>query len=83
MDLKAVGKMEPYWPVSGVDGRVQLPRAPWVLSGNEVRRVKENIKSFRTPTGLMRSLKTAFTKDDQLTGLKSHDWHKMCQVCTV
>lgn len=32
-------------------------------------------------TQLMRSLRTAFTKDGKLSGLKSHDWHKMCQVC--
>ena len=27
----------------------------------------------------MRCLKTTFTQDDDLGGLKSHDWHKMLQ----
>ena len=34
---------------------------------------------FDTPIGYMHCLKGAFTSDDNLTGLKSHDWHKFLQ----
>lgn len=79
-DLQEVGIMKELWPQTRMDGRITLPKAPWVMSKVEERRAKLIIRSLRTPTGLMRSLRTAFTKDGKLSGLKSHDWHKMCQV---
>ena len=82
-DLQEVGIMEELWPQTHVDGRIMLPKAPWVLLKVEERRTKHIIWSIRTPTGLMRSLRTAFTKDGKLSGPKSHDWHKMCQVCPL
>ena len=79
-DLQEVGIMEELWPQTRLDGRITLPKAPWVLSKVKEHRAKHIIWSIRTPTGLMHSLLTTFTKDGKLSGLKSHDWHKMCQV---
>jgi len=42
--------------------------------------VKEMISSFRTLIGLMHYLRGEFTKNDNLSGLKSHEWHKCLQV---
>ena len=66
--------------------KIVLPKAPWILTKGEEKRVKGEISSFRTPTVYMRSLKGVFTKtkkrgSTQLYGLKTHDWHKMLQVC--
>lgn len=80
-DLQDVGIMEELWPVTTADGRITLPKAPWVLAKAEEHKAKHIIRTIRTPTGLMHSLRTAFTSDGKLSGLKSHDWHKMCQVC--
>lgn len=80
IDLKSTGRMEQFWPQTASDGSIKLPKAPWILTGQQERKVKEIIRSVRTPTGVMHSLRTAFTKDGKLIGLKSHDWHKMCQV---
>ena len=41
--------------------------------------MKKTIADFRTPTGHMHCLKGAFTSDNKLTGLKTHDWHKFLQ----
>ena len=58
-----------------------LPPAPWVLSKVEKEAVMRMIEEFRTRMGTMCSLKGCFTLDDDLSGLKTHDWHKMLQVC--
>ena len=58
-----------------------LPPAPWVLRKVEKESVMQMIEEFCTPTGTMRSLKGCFTLEDDLSGLKTHDWHKMLQVC--
>ena len=50
-----------------------------MLRKTEGQQVKKVISEFRTPTGCMRCLKTAFTWNDDLEGLKSHDWHKFLQ----
>ena len=78
-DLQDQGRMQEMWVCTKADGKVVLPRAPWVLSKVEEQQVKKTISEFRTPTGLMHCLKGAFTKHDDLTGLKSHDWHKFLQ----
>ena len=78
-DLQEVGRMQDLWAQNTVDGKVKLPKAPWVMRKEEQRRVKKCIGEFRTPTGCMHCLKGAFTKDDELSGLKSHDWHKILQ----
>jgi hypothetical protein len=85
MDLQCCGKMPSAWPVERKNGQVILPRAPWTLTRSEMRDVKEMITTIRTPTGYMRCLRGAFSKQrrkgvEQLAGLKSHDWHKMLQV---
>ena len=57
-----------------------LHRGPiWSFTKQEDEQVKSVIKSFRTPTGHMHCLKGAFTHDNRLSGLKTHDWHKMLQ----
>ena len=78
-DLKEVNVMRQYWPWENV----RLPDAPWILTKEEKSIVKKVIKTIRTPTGTMHCLKQAFTtsaKERELSGLKTHDWHKMLQV---
>ena len=85
-DLKSINRLPSTWPrESGNEGKIILPKAPWILSKEEERKVKHSIGSIRTPTGFMHSLKGAFTTtktkgSTKLYGLKSHDWHKMLQV---
>lgn len=84
-DMRSIGRLPNTWPREGKSGKLVLPKAPWILTKKEEKRVKDSIASFRTPTGYMRSLKGAFTKtkkrgSTQLYGLKTHDWHKMLQV---
>lgn len=75
-DLEKVNRMPHLW----IDESGNKPPAPWVLSKQEMTVVKAAIEKFRTPTGTMRSLSGCFTTDDDLSGLKSHDWHKVLQV---
>ena len=84
--MQALSPLPDTWPrEEEPSGKIVFPKAPWVLTKGEEKRVKENIASFWTPTGYMRSLKGAFTStkkrgSTQLYGLKTHDWHKMLQV---
>lgn len=78
-DLQEQGRMQHLWTQSRPNGKIFLPKAPWVLTKAEEKQVKKCIQEFRTPTGCMHCLKGAFTKDGQLSGLKSHDWHKFLQ----
>ena len=78
-DLQERGRMQELWAITKPNGTVSLPRAPWVLRKTEEQQVKKVISEFRTPTGCMRCLKTALTRNDDLGGLKSHDWHKFLQ----
>ena len=75
-DLSVVDKMHLQ---VGPRGRVVL-KAPWIFSKCEEEIMKSDIASFHTPMGHMHCLREAFTKDNKLSGLKAHDWHKMLQV---
>ena len=59
-----------------------LLEAPWILIKEERRVVKRTIETIPTPIGTMHSLKDAFTSmiEKELSGFKSHNWHKMLQV---
>ena len=78
-DLQSLGRMTDLWATSKPNGQLLLPRAPWVLRKVEMAQVKKTIPEVRTPTGHMHCLKGVFSKDDKLSGLKSHDWHKLLQ----
>lgn len=78
-DLREMDKMRDMW-TQVRNERVILPKAPWIFTKTEEAVVKREIASFRTPTGHMHCMKGVFTKDNKLTGLKSHDWHKFLQV---
>ena len=60
------------------------PNVPWIISKAEKNVVKKVIETIRTPTGTMHSLTGAFTSGTkkELSGFKTHDWHKMLQVYT-
>ena len=62
-----------FWPMIGPNGVETLRKAPWVLTREEQTRVKSTIADFQTPTGHMHCLKGAFTSDNKLTGLRTHD----------
>ena len=77
-DLKERKIMHRMWP-----RRNGLPsNAPWILNKEERKVVKTTIERICTPGGTMHSLKDAFTStiEKELSGFKSHDWHKMLQV---
>jgi hypothetical protein len=81
-DLQSIGRLKEAWPIKKTNSNVTFKRAPWTLTALELKKVKEVICKFRTPTGHMRYLRGAFSKSkkrgcEQLIGLKSHDWHKM------
>ena len=85
-DMHSIGRLSDTWPREAPSGKIVLPKAPWILTKGEEKRVKGEIASFRTPIEYMRTLKGALTKtkkrgSTQLYVLKSHDWHKMLQVC--
>ena len=71
--------MHSYWPVMGEGGVETLPKVPWILTKEEQARVKRVIAGFRIPTGHMHCLKGAFTIENILSRLKTHDWHKFLQ----
>lgn len=75
-DLETMQRVSSLW--ADEDGK--LPAAPWVLNKKEQAIVKQTIESFQTPTEAIRSLEGCFTIDDDLTGLKTHDWHKILHV---
>ena len=70
------GRMQLLWVRTNNNGKQVFPRAPWVLSKVEAQQVKRTISEFWTPTGCIHYLKG---KDDDLSGLKSHDWHKLLE----
>ena len=79
VDLKEVHVMHQCWPQENV----HLPNAPWILTKEEKSMVKKAIKTICTPTGTMHYLKGVFStsaKERELSGLKTHDWHKMLRV---
>ena len=78
-DFEKVNCMPHLW----IDESGNKPPAPWVLSKQEMTVVKAAIKKFWTPIGTMRSLSGCFTTDDDLSRLKSHDWHKVLQVWRI
>ena len=77
--MQSLGRMTELWITSKLNGRLLLPKSHWVLRKVEMAQVKKTISEFRTPTGHMHCLKGVFSKDDKLSGLKSHDWHKILQ----
>lgn len=78
-DLQFLGKMEHLWARTKPNGQLDIPKAPWVLKKAEMNQVRKTISEFRTPTGNMHCLKGVFNSDDKLSGLKTHDWHKLLQ----
>ncbi|MCO5563467.1 hypothetical protein L7F22_017109 [Adiantum nelumboides] len=47
-DLQEVGIMKELWPVTRADGRITLPKAPWVLSKAEEHSAKRILRVFCT-----------------------------------
>ena len=48
-DLQLTRRLHDTWPLEGQKGEVILPKAPWILSKEEEKRVKTMIRSFCTP----------------------------------
>ena len=78
-DLQEIDGHRRLWSQSKPNGKVFLPKAPWVLNKIEEKQVKKCISEFRTPTGCMHCLKGDFSKDDELNGLNIHAWHILLQ----
>lgn len=80
-DLQLSKTKKEYWPKLGADGNNthSIPRASWILSKEEYKYVRSVIYEMRTPTNFAHSLRTSFTVDGKLHGLKSHDWLKMLE----
>jgi len=56
--------------------------APWILKKKELDKLKNVIRTIRTPTGYGSSLNKAFTVDGHITGFKTHDFHNFMKVST-
>lgn len=70
-----------YWPKHrGKSQKLFLPKAPWVLIKIEQIHMKGIITAMKTPTRYMHNFKGEYAAIEKLSGLKSHDWHKMLQV---
>ncbi|KAH9302853.1 hypothetical protein KI387_014436, partial [Taxus chinensis] len=78
-DLQENNVMPHLWP-NPIDDSYSI--GPWRLTNEEKRQVKSTIKEIKFPTGFAATLKNAFTrgKDEELTGLKTHDWHNLLKV---
>ena len=76
-DLGKVNRMPHLW----IDEDGKMPIAPWVLSKQERSVVRVVFEKFQMPMGTMQSMKGCFTMDGDLSRLKTHDWHKVLQVC--
>ncbi len=70
------------WPrENNVSRNIEHPKAPWVLTPEEISILNNRIRSIRTPTGHGASLRNIFMLDDTtLSGLKTHDWHNFIKV---
>ena len=79
-DLQVVGTKSKAWLTVEEGTR---PRVDWIVPRKSMKPVREAIKAIKTPTAYMHSLRSCFSKEEELVGLKSHDWHKMLQVCFI
>ena len=77
MDLKEVGRMPHLWPND--DGNFVAD--PWSLTKEGKEKMIKSIKSVRFPTGFAVNFKNAFSKGNELVGMKTHDWHNFLRVC--
>jgi hypothetical protein len=73
------------WPrENSITGNIEHPKAPWVLTPEEISILNIRIRLIRTPTGHGASLRNIFSMDDTaLWGLKTHDWHNFLKVIIV
>ena len=74
-DCKEVGVLQHAWMQEGQGGRMEMPRANWVLSIRERKDMNEVFSTSQFPTGYAAKLRGSCSKDDsrQPYGLKSHD----------
>ena len=81
MDLKEVGIMPHLWP----NDDSNFVDDPWSLAKEGKGNMIKSIKSVRFLIGFGVNFKKAFTKGNELVGMKTHDWHSYLRVrmCTV
>ena len=58
---------------------------PWYLTKTSKGKMIKSIKSVILPTRFGVNFKKAFTKGNELAGMKTHDWHNFLRVrmCTM
>ena len=76
MDLKEAGRMPHLWP----DDDGNFVDDPWSLTKEGKGQKIKSIKSVRFPIGFGVNFKKAFTKGNELAGIKTHDWHNFLRV---
>jgi hypothetical protein len=62
-----------------MNGKMTLPKAPWILYKQEEVHFKSYVAIIWTPMGYIHSLRGEFTRDNILSGMKSHDSNKILQ----
>ena len=80
-DLEAEGIMHHLHLVrEGQSNNYSKPHAPYVLTRQERRKVLQNIRSTRTPTGHCANFcKLVSLEKEILQFMKTHDWHILMQ----
>ena len=71
-DLQEMHRMANFWAQIGHNGKVVLPKAPWVLTKEEYGRVKKCIQEFCTPTSMFDKLKLIYPVHHLF--YKMHTW---------
>jgi hypothetical protein len=75
-DLKECGIWPRLW-LQPIVGAFFKPIVSYVLSNEEKDRFLQIITDMKTPTGYVSSLRKRISKDGDLKGMKSHDYHIM------
>ena len=79
LDLKEASIRPKLHPKPGGNDTIILPVAPYVLSKVEKSKFIKTIRNLKTPSNYVGQLSKRITIDEDLRGLKSHDYHIMMQ----
>ena len=80
-DLKATKTKCAFWVTKNSDGTTNVPSpTSWIMTKDEVNILHNVVKNIKIPMGYASSLRKAFIVDEKMTGLKSHDYHKLLKV---
>lgn len=79
LDLRDMGIRKELHPRDGVNGKTLLPAAPYTLSKDEKESFVSRLRNLKVPDGYSSNISKCFAKDNNIIGLKSHDYHVLMQ----